>query len=106
MWPSSAEASQSNISYLPAFSSKNLSNYLCPYLCLSKASSSMFSPTLAHFEPLHIGFNMMSLHTLGLELEDGYGSIVFFVYNVALIIFTTVVSHSRCAVFWCTHALH
>lgn len=58
----------------------------------------MFSPTLAHFEPLHIGFNMMSLHTLGLELEDGYGSIVFFVYNVALIMFTTVVSHSRCAV--------
>jgi len=46
---------------------------------------------LAHFEPLHIGFNMMSMHTLGTELEGGFGSIVFLVYNVALVVFTTVV---------------
>ncbi|KAL7540409.1 hypothetical protein ACHAXR_010086 [Thalassiosira sp. AJA248-18] len=45
----------------------------------------------AHFEPLHIGFNMMSLHTLGRELEGGFGSIVFLVYNIALVVFTTTV---------------
>lgn len=47
--------------------------------------------TTAHFEPLHIGFNMMSLNTLGRELEGGFGSIVFLVYNVALVVFTTAV---------------
>jgi len=50
-----------------------------------------FSGALAHFEPLHIGFNMMSLHTLGKELEGGFGSIVFLVYNVAFIVLTTMV---------------
>jgi len=46
----------------------------------------------AHFEPLHIGFNMMSLHTLGRELEGEYfGSINFFMYNVALVVMTTIV---------------
>lgn len=46
---------------------------------------------LAHFELLHIGFNMMSLNTLGRELEGGFGSVVFLVYNIALIVFTTMV---------------
>eukprot|EP00581_Thalassiosira_minuscula_P015147 CAMPEP_0183714204 /NCGR_PEP_ID=MMETSP0737-20130205/8818_1 /TAXON_ID=385413 /ORGANISM="Thalassiosira miniscula, Strain CCMP1093" /LENGTH=839 /DNA_ID=CAMNT_0025943111 /DNA_START=45 /DNA_END=2564 /DNA_ORIENTATION=+ len=49
------------------------------------------SGATAHFEPLHIGFNMMSLHTLGLELEGGFGSIIFLIYNLALIVFTTMV---------------
>jgi membrane associated rhomboid family serine protease len=51
-----------------------------------------FTGATAHFEPLHIGFNMMSLHTLGKELEGGlYGSINFFMYNVALVVMTTIV---------------
>ena len=45
----------------------------------------------SHFEPLHIGFNMMSLHTLGTELEGGFGSINFFMYNVALVVMTSIV---------------
>lgn len=45
----------------------------------------------AHFEPLHIGFNMMSLHTLGRELEGEFGSINFFMYNVTLVVMTTIV---------------
>ena len=49
-----------------------------------------FTGATAHFEPLHIGFNMMSLNTLGKELEGGFGSIVFLVYNVALVVFTTL----------------
>lgn len=36
-----------------------------------------FSGTFAHFEPLHIGFNMMSLYSLGV-VEDLYGSIFYF----------------------------
>ncbi|KAL9187536.1 hypothetical protein ACHAXT_001639 [Thalassiosira profunda] len=50
-----------------------------------------FTGATAHFEPLHIGFNMMSLNTLGRELEGGFGSITFLVYNVALVVFTTAV---------------
>ena len=34
---------------------------------------------------------MMSLHTLGKELEGGFSSIVFLAYNVALVVFTTMV---------------
>ena len=34
---------------------------------------------------------MMSLHTLGKELEGGFGSIVFLVYNVALVVMCTAV---------------
>ena len=53
------------------------------------------SGATAHFEPLHIGFNAMSLHSLGQELEGGekglYGSIPFLVYNIALIVCTTIV---------------
>ncbi len=53
------------------------------------------SGATAHFEPLHIGFNAMSLHSLGRELEGGekglYGSIPFLVYNIALIVCTTIV---------------
>ena len=47
----------------------------------------------AHFEPLHIGFNMMSLHALGREIEGTmyYSSIVFLFYNIALVVFTTMV---------------
>lgn len=50
-----------------------------------------FTGATAHFEPLHLGFNMMSLHTLGKELEGGFGSIVFLVYNVALVVMCTAV---------------
>jgi len=50
-----------------------------------------FTGATAHFEPLHIGFNMMSLHTLGKELEGEYGSINFFLYNVTLVVMTTIV---------------
>lgn len=52
------------------------------------------SGATAHFEPLHIGFNAMSLHSLGRELEGErglYGSIPFLVYNIALIVCTTMV---------------
>ena len=46
----------------------------------------------AHFEPLHIGFNMMSLRALGQEIEGSmYSSIVFLFYNIALVAFTTMV---------------
>ncbi len=48
----------------------------------------------AHFEPLHLGFNAMSLRNLGNELEgaDGrwYGdTVAFLIYNAALVVFTT-----------------
>lgn len=53
------------------------------------------SGATAHFEPLHIGFNAMSLNSLGRELEGGekglYASIPFLVYNVALVVCTTIV---------------
>ena len=35
-----------------------------------------FSGTFAHFEPLHLGFNMMSLYSLGV-VEDLYGPIFY-----------------------------
>ena len=50
-----------------------------------------FSGATAHFEPLHLGFNMMSLYSLGMELEENFGSINFFLYNVSLIVLTTAV---------------
>lgn len=50
-----------------------------------------FSGATAHFEPLHIGFNMMSLHALGTELEPVYSSIPFLFYNICLIPLTTVI---------------
>lgn len=50
-----------------------------------------FSGATAHFEPLHIGFNMMSLYALGSELEPNYGPIIFMFYNICLIPLTTVV---------------
>jgi membrane associated rhomboid family serine protease len=50
-----------------------------------------FSGALSHFEIWHIGFNMMSLHTLGQELEPIYGSIPFFLYNFSLIPITTLI---------------
>ncbi|KAL7488779.1 hypothetical protein ACHAW6_014378 [Cyclotella cf. meneghiniana] len=50
-----------------------------------------FTGATAHFEPLHIGFKMMSLHTLGKELEGGFGSLIFLVYNVALVVMCTMV---------------
>ena len=50
-----------------------------------------FSGATAHFEPLHLGFNMMSLYSLGMELEETFGSINFFLYNVSLIVLTTAV---------------
>ena len=49
-----------------------------------------FTGALAHFEPLHLGFNMMSLVSLGEALEQwGYGSLPFLSYNFSLIIYTT-----------------
>lgn len=46
----------------------------------------------SHFEPLHIGFNMMSLQALGKEIEGTmYSSVTFLVYNIALVVFTTMV---------------
>jgi membrane associated rhomboid family serine protease len=50
-----------------------------------------FTGATAHFEPLHIGFNMMSLYALGSELEPLYGSIPFLFYNICLIPLTTIV---------------
>jgi membrane associated rhomboid family serine protease len=49
-----------------------------------------FTGATAHFEPLHIGFNMISLHTLGKELEGGFGSVIFLVYNIALVVMCTM----------------
>jgi membrane associated rhomboid family serine protease len=50
-----------------------------------------FTGATAHFEPLHIGFNMVSLNTLGKDLEGGFGSVVFLVYNIALVVMCTIV---------------
>jgi membrane associated rhomboid family serine protease len=50
-----------------------------------------FTGATAHFEPLHIGFNMMSLYTLGQELEGGFGSVVFMIYNVAMVVMCSLV---------------
>jgi membrane associated rhomboid family serine protease len=50
-----------------------------------------FTGATAHFEPLHLGFNMMSLYALGSELELRYGSIPFLFRNIALIPMTTIV---------------
>ena len=48
--------------------------------------------TLAHFEWWHLLFNMMSLHNLGQFLEEQYyGSINFFLYNLALIPVTVLI---------------
>ena len=49
------------------------------------------SGATAHFEPLHIGFNMMSLYALGSELEPMYESIPFLFHNMCLIPLTTIV---------------
>lgn len=53
-----------------------------------------FSGATAHFEPLHLGFNMMSLYSLGMELEENFGSINFLMYNISLIVLTTAVMMS------------
>ena len=50
-----------------------------------------FSGATAHFEPLHLGFNMMSLYSLGMELEETFGSINFLLYNISLVVLTTAV---------------
>ena len=60
-------------------------------ICIEHEWWRSFTGATAHFEPLHLGFNMMSLHTLGKELEGGFGSIVFLVYNVALCVMCTAV---------------
>lgn len=61
-----------------------------------------FSGATAHFEPLHIGFNMMSLYALGTELEPVYSSIPFLFYNICLIPLTTVVMMAliRLQIWW------
>lgn len=50
-----------------------------------------FTGATAHFEALHLGFNMMALYSLGTELEEGFGSIPFLFYNIALIPITTMI---------------
>ena len=50
-----------------------------------------FTGATAHFEALHLGFNMMALYSLGTELEEGFGSIPFFFYNISLIPITTMI---------------
>ena len=60
-------------------------------ICVEHEWWRSFTGATAHFEPLHIGFNMMSLHTLGKELEGGFGSVIFLVYNIALVVMCTVV---------------
>lgn len=47
----------------------------------------------AHFEIWHLGFNMLSLHNLGIQLEGdgGYGSIPFLYRNICLMPWTTLV---------------
>jgi len=49
-----------------------------------------FTGALAHFELLHLGFNMMTLQALGSVLEPMYGSITFLFYNICLIPLTTI----------------
>lgn len=49
-----------------------------------------FSGSLAHFEIWHLGFNMMSLASLGQDLEPMYGSIPFFLWTMSLIPLTTL----------------
>ena len=49
-----------------------------------------FSGSLAHFEIWHLGFNMMSLASLGQDLEPTYGSIPFFLWTMSLIPLTTI----------------
>ena len=60
-------------------------------ICIHHEWWRAFTGATAHFEPLHIGFNMMSLHTLGKELEGGFGSIIFMIYNIALVVMCTLV---------------
>ena len=48
-----------------------------------------FTGAFAHFEPLHLGFNMMALHALGLELEEARGSVGFLLWNVSLVVLTS-----------------
>lgn len=46
-----------------------------------------FSASFAHFEILHIGFNMMSLYNLG-GLEELYGSLPYFWSSLAMVVLT------------------
>ena len=50
-----------------------------------------FTGATAHFEPIHLGFNMMTLYSLGTELEPSYGSVPFLFYNISLIPITTLI---------------
>ena len=47
----------------------------------------IFSGTFAHFEVLHIGFNMMSLYSLGI-VEDLYGSISYLYASLSMCFYT------------------
>jgi membrane associated rhomboid family serine protease len=50
-----------------------------------------FTGNLAHFELWHLGFNMMSLSSLGMTLErDVYGSIPLLLYTASLLPLTTL----------------
>lgn len=52
-----------------------------------------FSGATAHFEVWHLGFNLMSLASLGRELEHAtqFSSVEFFLYNLSLIPVVTAV---------------
>ena len=47
------------------------------------------SGATAHFETLHLGFNMMALYALGHQLEQN-NSVVFFQQNLSLIVLTSL----------------
>lgn len=49
-----------------------------------------FTGALAHFETLHLLFNMMTLQALGTMLESRLASIPFLYYNICLIPLTTI----------------
>lgn len=50
-----------------------------------------FAGALAHFELLHLGFNMSSMISLGEALEQGgYGSLPFLSLNISLVVFTGI----------------
>jgi membrane associated rhomboid family serine protease len=87
-------------------------NYGTPIQSVAKIYSSImdtpfepwrsFTGAFAHFDLMHIGFNMMTMYGVGLALEDNQlnanrearpysTSLSFLCYNIALVIWTTVI---------------
>lgn len=50
-----------------------------------------FTGALAHFEGLHLLFNMTTLYTFGNTLESTFGSVPFLFYNICMIPLTTII---------------